>query len=306
VSFHPKAWLAWAIAAGALTLAINDPFTSLSSLAALSIVAVAFARRAPEGRSFAVFLKVGIAFLLVRVLLFSLTGHTGNVTLFTLPSVGLPRGLGGFSIGGAVTGEVVAQSIAEGLKIAAFLATFGVFLSVVEPSRLLRSMPRRLQSAGLVVGIALTFVPTMLRTASDVRDAQRLRGHRSGGMRALRPLVVPVVAGALERSLALAASMESRGYGGERPRTRMRAEPVGAHDIALMVVSSLVVASAFVLRSAPAASWYPYPVLAWPVLDARLVGASASLIAPVVIGALRVRRLRRASATAPSAIEVVA
>lgn len=212
-SFHAKAWLAWAAAAAVFTLAIDNALASGCALLALAVVAASFRSQGPEGRTAALFFKLGLAIIAVRVVLFGLTGHTGETTLFTLPSAGLPKWLGGFTIGGRVTGEVLAQEIAEGLKIAAFLACFGVFLASVETYRVLRMLPRFLFEAGLVVGIAITFVPSLLRSAAEIRDAQRLRGHRFRGLRSLRPLVVPVLAGALERSLTLAASMEARGFG---------------------------------------------------------------------------------------------
>jgi energy-coupling factor transport system permease protein len=56
-----------------------------------------------------------------------------------------------------------------------------------------------------------------------VRAAQLLRGGTDGRVRGLRRLIVPVLEDALERSLALAAGMDTRGYGrtsGATPRER--------------------------------------------------------------------------------------
>jgi energy-coupling factor transport system permease protein len=50
-----------------------------------------------------------------------------------------------------------------------------------------------------------------------VREARRLRGRPSRGLAGLRGLAVPVLEIALERSLELAASMDSRGYGRRPP-----------------------------------------------------------------------------------------
>jgi energy-coupling factor transport system permease protein len=46
-----------------------------------------------------------------------------------------------------------------------------------------------------------------------VREARRLRGRADRGLRALRGIAVPVLEGALDHSLELAAAMDSRGYG---------------------------------------------------------------------------------------------
>jgi energy-coupling factor transport system permease protein len=46
-----------------------------------------------------------------------------------------------------------------------------------------------------------------------VRQARRLRGGRERGLRALRGIAVPVLVDAMDRSLRLAAAMDSRGFG---------------------------------------------------------------------------------------------
>lgn len=220
--FSATSWLAWALGAAAVVLSVADPLVTLAALIALAWVAVTFSRGGPEGRAYVLLLKIGLAATAIRIVLFSLTGHTGPTTLFTLPTASLPGWLGGFTLGGRVTAEVVAQHASEGLAIAAFLLCFGVFVSVVETYRVIRLLPRFLFEAGLVVGIALSFVPTLLRTTRDVRDAQRLRGHRFRGPGSWRALVAPVLSGALERSLTLAASMETRGYGRAMPGAHRR------------------------------------------------------------------------------------
>ncbi len=244
--FHPTAWLVWAAASATAVLALDTPVAACASVCTLVVVGRRFAVPEAAGRAYALFLKIGLLFVAVRVVLFGLTGHAGPTTLFSLPTLALPNWLGGFSIGGRVTGEVLAHSAVEGLRMAAALLAVGVFLSVVEVYRIIRLLPRFLFEAGLVVCIALTFVPALLGSAVRIRDAQRLRGHRFRGARSFRPLVVPLLAGALERSLTLAASMEARGYGKSR-RTDQRREAawravVLAGVLALAAAGGLLVA----------------------------------------------------------------
>ncbi|HOA92648.1 MAG TPA: acetate--CoA ligase family protein, partial [Quisquiliibacterium sp.] len=70
-----------------------------------------------------------------------------------------------------------------------------------------------LHQAGVVSSIALTFVPQLIVSARDIREAQRIRGHRFRGRRDMLPLIVPLLTMALERAIGLAESMESRGFG---------------------------------------------------------------------------------------------
>jgi energy-coupling factor transport system permease protein len=211
--FHTKAWLAWLVSSVLVVNALETPFAVPIIFGALAAVAGAFAVSGPESRSFATLVKIGLVFTVIRVLLFAATGHTGETTLFTTPEARLPRWLGDLRIGGRVTAEVALQSGLEGLRLAAFLACFGAFLAVTDVYRVLRLLPRFLAEAGLVVTIALAFTPTMFRAAGEIRDAQRLRGHRLRGARGALPLALPVLSSGLERSVTLAESMDVRGYG---------------------------------------------------------------------------------------------
>jgi energy-coupling factor transport system permease protein len=123
-----------------------------------------------------------------------------------------------------VTSEALVTSLQQGLQLAALLACVGAANSLASPSRLLRSVPSVLYELGVVVTVALSFAPQATLSAQRVRDARRLRGRPHRGLRGLRGIAVPVLEGGLERSLDLAASMDSRGYGrrGTAPVARRR------------------------------------------------------------------------------------
>ncbi|MFN2614699.1 MAG: energy-coupling factor transporter transmembrane component T [Actinomycetota bacterium] len=271
MTFHPKSWLVWTASAVTVVTLLGDPVSTVVAAAALSVVGVSFIARGTDARAARLLLKVGLIFLVVRVVLFAITGHTGATTLFTAPRIASPWWLGSFSVGGRVTAEVVAQSAEEGAKVAALLVCAGVFLSIVPSDRVLRLLPRFLFEAGLVVAIALAFIPSLIRRAAEVRDAQRLRGSRARGARALRPLVVPVVADALERSISLAASMECRGYGRARGLVGRRAQVV-----LLLGLVSLSAGGAFVLFGRPAGAPFAIAGLLGIVGALRAMGGSVT------------------------------
>src|SRR6185437_8401669 len=66
----------------------------------------------------------------------------------------------------------------------------------------------------------LSVAPQLVESVQRVRRARRLRGCSERGMRALRAIAVPVLYDALDRSLLLAAAMDSRGYGRTGEATR--------------------------------------------------------------------------------------
>jgi energy-coupling factor transport system permease protein len=114
-----------------------------------------------------------------------------------------------------------------------------------------------LYEVGVAVVIALTFAPQLVTDAARVRAAHRLRGQ-SGGLRSLRRLAMPVLEGALDRSIDLAAAMDSRGYGRTthvRPRERRLT--------AALVLAGLLglCAGMYGLLSGTSASWLGMPML---------------------------------------------
>ena len=70
--------------------------------------------------------------------------------------------------------------------------------------------------ASAVTG-ALAFAPQAVIQAGRIREARRLRGRPVRGVAAIRGMALPVLEGALDRSVALAASMDTRGYGRRGP-----------------------------------------------------------------------------------------
>lgn len=200
-----RAWATWLVCALGLLFLVDHPFIDLLAILASGLIASLSGGSSP----FRSFLTLAVVLIAFRTVLSALTGHTGDTILVELPAFRLPELLGGSTLGGKITAEVVATALAEGLRIASVLACFGAFLAVTETIELIRLLPRFLFEAGLVVNIALAFAPLLARTVREAQEAQRMRGGRSR----VAPLVVPVLGGALERSISLAEAMDSRGYG---------------------------------------------------------------------------------------------
>jgi energy-coupling factor transport system permease protein len=93
------------------------------------------------------------------------------------------------------------------------LVCVGAANSLASPVRLVRALPGALYEAGVAVVVAFSLVPQSLVVVRRIRAARRLRGQPDRGLRALRGMALPVLEEALERSVSLAASMDSRGYG---------------------------------------------------------------------------------------------
>jgi len=85
-------------------------------------------------------------------------------------------------------------------------------------------VPRAFHESGVVLSIALTFVPQTFQSLKRIREAQAVRGHQVRGLRDWLPILTPLFVSALERALGLAEALVARGYaasaGGLSSRTR--------------------------------------------------------------------------------------
>jgi energy-coupling factor transport system permease protein len=217
MAYHTLTWLAWLCAAAYLALVNGQPLQTLLLILATGTVFTLASRRHKAGQSagaesrsvegWSTFLRFGLWVWAVATIFNLFFAHAGNIVLFTLPS-NWPL------IGGPITLEGLLYGLAHGASLFAVLLVFATFNLALDVNRLLRWLPAGLFQAGLVVSIALSFVPQMMASLKDVREAQLVRGHKFRGLRDLPPLFVPLITTALERSLTLAESMEARGFGG--------------------------------------------------------------------------------------------
>lgn len=211
---HPGAWWLWALGLAVAASRGHNPLLLVLILAVTGHVVTARRTDAPWARSFVVFLKLGLVVLAVRFLAQVVFGQAaGGTVLFTLPAVALPNWAAGVSLGGPVTLESVAAALYEGLRLATLLACIGAANALANPKRLLASLPAALYEVGVAVVVALSFAPSLVTSVQRIRSARRLRGRSDRGVRNLLPVALPVIEDALERSLSLAAAMDSRGYG---------------------------------------------------------------------------------------------
>ncbi|MEU0256652.1 energy-coupling factor transporter transmembrane component T [Streptomyces sp. NPDC006184] len=212
---HPGAWWGWALGLGVAAGRTSNPLLLGLLIAASGYVVATHRSSAPWSRSYAAFARLGLAVVLVRLLFAVALGSPipGTHTLLTLPEVPLPHWAQGIRLGGRVTAEAVVFAAYDGLKLATLLVCVGAANALASPARLLKSLPGALYETGVAVVVALTFAPHLVADVRRLRAARRLRGRPDRGVRGLLQVGLPVLEGALERSVALAAAMEARGYG---------------------------------------------------------------------------------------------
>ncbi|MCT9081522.1 energy-coupling factor transporter transmembrane protein EcfT [Streptomyces fulvoviolaceus] len=212
---HPGAWWLWALALGAAATRTTNPLLLALLTATSAYVVVTCRPDTPWSRSYSAFVKLALAVLLIRLAFAIALGSPipGTHVIVTLPEVPLPHWAQGIRLGGKVTAEGLLFALYDGLKLATLLICVGAANALANPARLLKSLPGALYEMGVAVVVALTFAPNLIADVHRLRAARRLRGRPDSGVRGLLQVGLPVLEGALERSVALAAAMDARGYG---------------------------------------------------------------------------------------------
>ncbi|MEX1178131.1 MAG: energy-coupling factor transporter transmembrane component T [Nitriliruptor sp.] len=211
---HPGAWWLWALGCAAAASRTTNLLLLLLLVAVLGYVVTARRTEAPWARAFGVFLRIAVAVLLFRtVFQVLLAPSQPGRLLFTLPVVPLPEWAAGMTLGGPVTAEAVLAASTDGFRLATLLLCIGAANALANPKRLLAIMPAALHEVGVAVVVAISFTPQLVGSVQRIRAARRLRGRPHRGPRSIVQVALPVLEDALERSLALAAAMDSRGYG---------------------------------------------------------------------------------------------
>src|SRR4051795_4808482 len=254
---HPAAWWGWATAVAIAASRTTNPVTLALLVSATAFVVASRRPQSPWSRSYVVFLRLGLIAVGIRVVLFALLGTgPGTHVLVTLPQIPLPDWMAGVRLGGPISLDGVLAAAYDGMRLAVILICVGAANTLTSPRRLLKSLPSALQEAGVVVTVALAFAPQAVASVTRLRAARRLRGRGDKGLRSLRGLAVPVLEGALERSVDLAAAMDARGFGrrGATPR-RIRGVTAGC----VLGGTTAVFASSYALvdDSAPAVLGLP-------------------------------------------------
>ncbi len=203
---HVLAWSLWLVAAALPALTTRNPGYLLLLILAVAVVYGALPTPTPQEAGWVAFLRFGLFLWLFTVPLNALTAHYGRTVLWILPR-SLPL------VGGPITLEAVVYGFLSGLGLLAVVWVFATFNRAVDPYRLLRALPPVFFQIGVVLSIALTFVPQAAASLREIREAQRIRGHRWRGLRDLVPLLLPLLTTGLERAAQMAESMEARGFG---------------------------------------------------------------------------------------------
>jgi len=281
---NPKTWWLVSIAMVATSTASRE-FWLLTAVAAISagiVLRGAFREnveiRSQKLRSLTFYLQLAVAVFAIRVLfrvVFNLGVGGGETVMFELPRFAINLGIGEVQLLGPVSFQSLRAGALDGLRLAAIILSVGMANIQANPRQLLKTMPGALFEISSTISVALNLAPQLIESLQRVRRARRLRG-RSAGVSALPSLVIPVLEDTLERSLSLAASLDSRGFG----RQTATDHPKLARVSSLTAVCLMAIGS-YALLTDSQHNW-----LAW----ATLAMAAACLLVALRLSSTRGKR----------------
>ena len=269
---NAKAVAAWSASCLVIVLGTSNPGykTVVLSAAFTSVAATVGLARMRR-------LLIAVALVAASAVLLNFVSvHLGRTVLFALPE-SIP------GVGGPYTVEALAFGASGGITIAAAILAAAPFSLLLQPYEVMDALPRAFSRTGTTIAASMNLVPTVVASFTEVSEAQRMRGWRPRGPRSWAEVVVPVVLTSVESSIQLAESMEARGFG-LPARTHFGATKLGPTSL-VVIATAVTAAAGFVTAEVVgwALPWYPYPSLAWPALDLRVLAACSLLFVPVVL-----------------------
>jgi energy-coupling factor transport system permease protein len=173
-----------------------------------------------------------------------------------------------------VTLEATVYGAVLGLRALALILCGVLYSTAVDPDEVLRLMRRFSMRSALTATLATRLVPVLLRDARRLAEAQRCRPGASASRVAL---MRAATAGVLDRSLDVAAALETRGYGLGSPPRRSR-RPYSRHDISFLAAALSITGLAISSQIAGLAPFHAYPALRLPLSASPVVLAAALLL----------------------------
>jgi energy-coupling factor transport system permease protein len=234
-------------------------FESPLVLAAVLAALLLAARRARVGGELARAAVLAVPLALLVMLINPIASQQGLTVLVDGPVVPV---LGNVDI----TLEALVYGAVAGVRVLVVVLGFALYSACVDPDRVLRLAGRLAPRSALTASLATRAVPMLGRDGRRMAEAHSLRaGARPAAdwrSRVARTatLTRALGAGALERSVELAAALEVRGYGalGRFPASRA---PWSRHDTAFTAAAAAIGALSLAAFALGLASFDPYPLL---------------------------------------------
>jgi energy-coupling factor transport system permease protein len=268
---------AYGLALALAALILESPILLGSLLASVLLAAAAAGVGAQLAR---VARRTVLPMLLLAVLVNVLVSRQGLTVFARLGDWGV---LGQMNL----TVEAVLYGLVFGLRLLVVSLACLLVICTANPDELLLAMRRISPRSALTAALSTRMLPVLAQDARRLAEAQRCRPD--GGPRAPRLAILRAsVAGALERSLDLAAVLEMRGYGAAGRARGGGGAPASRHDLAFAAAAVAVLAVAALVQLGGFGDFHAYPLVHVSATPGTL--AAAALLPALTLAPFADRR----------------
>lgn len=218
------------------------------------------------------------AFVAVFVVLFNVVLSSGDNILFMLGPI-------------AVTSESILFSISMCLRLFLAVSAFALLSFAIHPDEALRTMSKVGYKTMTALSLSTRMYPTIAADSRNIMDSMRARGVEfdSGGffrkLKARANVVMPLLFNSLDRSIAIAEAMETRGFGAGR-RTNYSESKLarGQKWMITFFIISIVVGIALFVFGYGNADYLNGAGFEYDLGDAIVLFAYVVLLSPILVG----------------------
>jgi energy-coupling factor transport system permease protein len=232
-------------------VAVSFAYSSPLILLGVGVAASAAGLLAGAGRAVRAALRAAIPLMVLMIAVNALVYHRGDTVLvrgFELPVIGNTD----------VTLESLVAGAAIGLRVVVVIIAFAVYSACVDPDRVLRALRPLARRSALTAALVNRLVPVTVADLGRLREAAALRGPAAAPV-GRAALARRLVAGSLDRTVDVAATLELRGHS-LPARTRLGRERSLA-DRPLLVAAAAIAVAALAAGIAGAGGFETYPTV---------------------------------------------
>ena len=266
---HPAVSAAPLAVLGILALAAENPLVIISTGVAAWILGIACGAKPAMRQA----LRFSIPLAILMIVVNGLVSHGGSTVLFRGPDIPV--------VGGEITLEAFAAGGVIALRVIAVALLFAIWSACVDPDRVLAALRPVARHSALTATLVSRLVPVAAADFTRLKEGVDLRGPAAAPV-GKAELARRVVAGSLDRSVEVAATLELRGHALPPKRRISPTEALGAaaRDGLWPLVAAVAVAAVagFCLASG-AASFTSYPEVS---LNLSVVTLLAAVLIPVL------------------------
>ena len=198
-----RTWLVWGMGCMLPLLVSRNPWITLEVLTVVLVVRAVAIPRAHTRTGW--FLRIAAVMALVGAGFNLLTVRAGDIVLFSMPDR-WPI------VGGVWTFNALLYGLVSGATLFVLVLTGISIANLINWMDLFHILPKRLAPIAVTGSVAWVFLPQTAVAWTHIRDTMAMRGQRVRSFRDFVPIVVPLLASGLERSLTMAEALETKGF----------------------------------------------------------------------------------------------